>query len=289
MIIKSLRHKIRQSQYSVNYVFDGMPKEQAERWLVFQNIQNGFTRKSIIEEFNTNAHFLHDNLKRSKTIRYHEVLAFAHENSSDLNREKLQAITHQYLKLRDPKGSAMALAVPHHEKHSHIHILLTSNSLGSSKSGDMMMTNAQYYDIRREMERWVLKTYPELHRSTVYLSKEEIHELLPEQQRAERRLMELEKPKVKNGTAKERVSKTVKQILEKSSSLQDFIERMNKPKEFQTYSRKGKLTGIIHDNKKKYRFSNLGINLMEENFTVLSRMQELENLEPIKSSNSLER
>lgn len=289
MIIKSLRHTVRSSSYSVNYLFDGMPKKQEKQWLVFRNIQNGFTRKSIIEEFNNNAHFLNDNLKRSKTIRYHEILAFAHENSSDLNREKLQAITHQYLKLRDPNGSAMALAVPHHEKHSHVHIIITSNEIGSNRSGDMMMTNAQYYDIRREMERWVLKTYPELHRSTVYLSNEEIHQLLPKKQRTERRLLDLEKPKPSSSSAKDKISKSVKQILDKCNSLQDFIVRINKHKDFQTYSRKSKLTGIIHENKKKYRFTNLGINLIDENFSVLSRMEELQNLELPKSSNSLER
>jgi MobA/VirD2-like, nuclease domain len=289
MIIKSLRHKVSSSEYSVNYVFDGMPQNQEEQWVIFQNIESGFDRNSITNEFNENAHLLHKNLKRKKTIRYHEILAFSHENSPDLNREKLQAITQKYLKLRDPKNIAKAICVPHNEKHSHIHILLTSNAIGSPKSSDMMMTNAQYYDIRREMERWVLREYTELHRSTVYLSKEEIDQLLPEKYRAERRLMEIEKPVKNKNSAKEQVSQMVKKILERSHSLSDFIEQINKTKEFQTYSRRGKLTGLVHENKKKFRFSTLGINLLEENFAVLSRMSELENSKSKGSELSFER
>lgn len=280
MIIKSLRHFVRSSSSSVNYVFDGMPKNEEQQWVIFQNIENGFDRDSIINEFNENAQLLHKNLKRSKTTRYHEILAFAHENTVDLTREKLQVIAHKYLSLRDPEHLSKAICVPHNEKHSHIHILLTSNAIGSSKSGDLMMTNQKYYDIRREMERWILIEYPELHYSTVYLSQEEIYNLLPEKYKAQRRMLELEKPEKSKNTAKEKVSETIQKILEKSQSLTDFIERINQTKEFKAYFRRGKLTGVIHENKKKYRFSNLGINLLKENFTVLSRMSELENIQP---------
>jgi len=279
MIIKSLRHFVRSSSSSVNYVFDGMPQKEEQQWVVFQNIETGFDRDSIINEFNENAQLLHKNLVRRKTMRYHEILAFAHENSVDLTREKLQVITHKYLSLRDPEHLCKAICVPHNEKHSHIHILLTSNAIGSSKSGDMMMTNKKYYDIRREMERWILMEYPELHHSTVYLSQEEINCLLPEKYKTERRMMELQKPEKIKKTAKEKVSVAIQKILEKSHSLSDFIERINQSNEYKAYFRRGILTGVIHENKKKYRFSNLGINLLKENFTVLSRMSELESIE----------
>ena len=171
MIIKSLRHKQRNSAYSVNYTFDGMSNEAENQWLVFQNISQGFDRNSIIQEFNANAQYLTKTAKRKKVFRYHEVLAFAHENSRDLSRDKLQKIVKEYLKLRDPKGLSKAICVPHldEDKHYHVHILLTSNYIESSRSSDMRMSNERYYEIRRNMERWMLDTMPELHRSTVYL------------------------------------------------------------------------------------------------------------------------
>jgi hypothetical protein len=289
MIIKSLRHKVRSSKYSVNYIFDGLPKERKDQWVIYQNITDGFTRESIIQELNANAEYLSSTLQRKKTIRFHEILAFSHLNEKDLNREKLQRIAHKYLQLRDPDSASLAICVPHIEKHTHIHILLTSNAMGSTKSGDMRMSNARYYEIRRSMERWVLQTYPELHQSTVYLPKEEIHQLLPKKYQAQRRIAEVSAPKQSKGTAKAKVSVLVKEILEKSTSMEDFVKRINKQNGFHTYSRKGKLSGIIHEQKKKYRFSTLGINLLEENFNVLSRMSKLETIHEKKKEISQSR
>jgi hypothetical protein len=267
-----------------------MPSEKENQWMIFQNIATGHDRKSIIQEFNENAHYIKSTPKRRLTMRFHEILAFSHKNSDDLTREKLQAIAHTYLKLRDPENSSLALCVPHREKggHSHIHILLSSNAVGSSKSGDRMMTNFEYYEIRRKTERWMLENYPELHHSTVYLPEKEILSLIPDTYKAERRLMELDEPKQKGSTAKDQVAEMVKSMLDKSNSMNEFIERINKLPSFQTYSRRGKLTGIIHEGKKKFRFSTLGINQLEENFTVLSRMNELETMRK-DSSQSIER
>lgn len=280
MIIKSLRHKQRNANYSVNYVFDGIPEDKNEQWIIFQNMTDGFSREEIINQFNENAQYLTKTLKRKKTFRYHEILAFAHDNAKDLNREKLQRITNKYLSLRDPNGLSQAICVPHLDKHFHVHILLTSNFIESSRSGDMMMNNQQYYELRREMERWILRELPELHLSTVYLSQEEIQKTLPSKYRAERRLLELNKSSQKS--AKSRLAEKISSLLSKSNTLEEFEQIINREPEFKTYYRRGKLTGIIHQNKKKYRFKNLGINLLRENFQVLKRMNELQQ---IKSRN----
>lgn len=293
MIIKSLRHKAPSAEYSVNYVFNGMPPKKENQWVIFQNITKGYDRNSIIQEFNDTAKLLRISPNRKTTIRYHEVLGFSHKSSPHITREKLQAIAHEYLKLRDPESASNALCVPHCEKggHWHIHTLLSSNDVGSPKSGDRMMGDYFYYELRRETERFMLKTYPELHHSTVYLSEKEIQSLIPEQYRAERRLMELEKqPKKKGSAIKEQASGIVKSILDKSNTLNEFIEKINTNSDYKTYSRRGKLTGIIQkEGKKKFRFSTLGINLLDENFIVLSRMNELEALNKENSSKSLER
>ncbi len=277
MIIKSIRHKQFLANYSVNYIFDGISKDPENQWLLFQNISRGFERKDIIDSFNDNAQYLTKTPNRKKVYRYHEVLAFAHENSRDLTREKLLKIINKYLHLRDPKSLSKAICVPHlDKKHYHIHILLTSNFLQSSRSGDMMMTNEQYYSIRREMERFVLREMPELHRSTVFLEEREIEGLLPEKFRSERRLIQLEKPAKNRNHKKEKVAEIIKEILYKSNTIEEFENLINNTPEYQTYSRNGKLTGIIHERKKRYRFSNLSIPLLKENFRTLKRMQELE-------------
>lgn len=281
MIIKSIRHKQFLSNYSVHYIFDGMENELDKKWLIFQNISRGFERSDIIREFNDNARYLTKTAKRKKVFRYHEVLAFAHENSRDLTREKLQKIAHEYLKLRDPQGLSKAVCVPHleQEKHYHIHILLTSNHIESPRSGDMMMTNEQYYHIRREMERYVLRTMPELHRSTVFLKEAEIQQILPQKYRGERRLMQLEKPAKKRNHQKEKVAEIVHEILHKSNTLEEFTELLKKTPQIEPYYRGGKLTGIIHERNKKYRFKTLGIELFRENFRTLKRMSEIKQIQ----------
>jgi len=282
MIIKSLRHTQSLANYSVNYVFDGISTEQNNQWLIFQNISRGFDRDSIIQEFNNNASYLTKTAQRKKVYRYHEVLAFAHENSNekDLSREKLQRIANEYLKLRDPQGLSKAVCVPHLEKdkHYHIHILLTSNFLESSRSSDMRMDNERYYYIRREMERIILRTMPELHRSTVYLENEEIEQLLPQKYRSERRLIQLEKPARNRNHTKEKVAERIKELLVKSNTLEDFEILINAEPDLKTYSRSGTLTGVILNNK-KYRLKNLGIPLYQENFRTLKRMNEIQKLQ----------
>ena len=280
MIIKSIRHKQFLANYSVNYIFDGMSNEPDKDWLIFQNISRGFERQDIIDSFNENASFLTKTPNRKKVYRYHEVLAFDYVSSKYLTREKLQRIASVYIKFRDPKSLSKAVCVPHLEKdkHYHIHILLTSNHIESSRSSDMMMTNEQYYNIRREMERFVLREMAELHRSTIFLEEREIEKLLPEKYRSERRLMQLEKPARNRNHKKEKVAEIIKEILHRSNTIEEFENMINTTPEYQTYSRNGKLTGIIHERKKRYRFSNLGIPLLKENFRTLKRMQELERI-----------
>ena len=278
MIIKSLRHTQFLSNYSVNYVFDGMSNEPEHRWVIFQNVSSGYDRKSIIKEFNSNAEYLTKTQKRKRCYRYHEVLAFAHENSQDLSREKLQRICNEYLKLRDPQGLSKAVCVPHLDKgHYHIHILLTSNFLESSRSGDMRMSNKRYYEIRRSMERWVLREMGELHRSTVYLDEKEIEQILPERYRSERRLLQLGKKPAKNRNhTKDKVAQRIKELLAQSNTLEQFETLINAESDLKTYQRSGRLTGVIYNNR-KYRLKNL-IPLYQENFQVLKRMQELERI-----------
>ena len=278
MIIKSLRHTQFLSNYSVNYVFDGMSNEPEHRWVIFQNVSSGYDRKSIIKEFNSNAEYLTKTQKRKRCYRYHEVLAFAHENSQDLSREKLQRICNEYLKLRDPQGLSKAVCVPHLDKgHYHIHILLTSNFLESSRSGDMRMSNKRYYEIRRSMERWVLREMGELHRSTVYLDEKEIEQILPERYSSERRLLQLGKKPAKNRNhTKDKVAQRIKELLAQSNTLEQFETLINAESDLKTYQRSGRLTGVIYNNR-KYRLKNL-IPLYQENFQVLKRMQELERI-----------
>ena len=291
MIIKSLRHTQRDSTYSVNYTFDGMSNNLKNNWLIFRNISLGFDRQSIISEFNTNAGYLTKTAKRKKVFRYHEILSFSHEDSQNLSRDKIQRIAEYYLNLRDPNELSKAVCVPHIEenKHYHIHILLTSNYIESSRSSDMRMNNERYYHIRREMERWMLREMPELYRSTVYLKEQEIEQLLPEKYKRKRRLLQLNERPQKRNQKKEKLAEMVGEILHRSTTLEQFENLLNEQSEFKTFSRNGKLSSIICNNQ-KYRLNTLGVPLYKESFRVLKRMNEIQRLEKGRNvSGELER
>lgn len=282
MIVKSLRHTTPQFGYIVNYVCDGVPKQKDYRWIEMHNITRGADRKSIIFDFEENAQYLQIRATpaRKKVFKYHEILAFAKESTPHLTKEKLVAIAREYNRLRDPNDSALSICVPHYEKGKivHLHCIYSSNHVLSQTSSDMRMDNATYYELRRNIERFTLKNYPELHHSTVYLDKKEIARLLPKEILAERKKQEFSSPKdFGKQTKKQFVADTVRAILEKSTSIHDFKSRVEALDGFATYSRNGKLAGII--NGKKYRFKTLGIQLLHENFKVLERLGELEDLQ----------
>ena len=289
MIVKSMRHKNPSFDYVVEYLYEGMPKNPDLRWVLYHNLSRGIDTKSIIQEFEENALYLkqRSSITRSKVYKYHEVLAFSVESTPFLNPEKLKKLALEYIKLRDPENASIALCVPHIEKgrHVHLHLLFTSNHIGSDKSSDMRMDNAMYKRIRREIEFKMLRLYPELHHSIVYLDEKEILKLITKKYQLQRNpVKSFKKKDFGKQSKKKQVAETIQILLDKSTSISGFIEIINSTEGFSTYSRYNKLTGVLVDGK-KYRFSTLDIQLLPENFKVLERMGELEELEKKQKSN----
>lgn len=291
MIVKSMRHKNASFDYIVEYLYEGMPKNPDLRWALYHNLSRGIDTKSIIQEFEENAEYLklRSSLSRKKIYKYHEVMAFSIESTPFLTPQKLKNLALEYIKLRDPESASIALCVPHIEKgrHVHLHLLFSSNFIRSNKSSDLRMDKAMYYRIRREIETIMLKLYPELYHSVVYLTEKEIEKLLPKEYQQQRVPVESQKKKdFGNQSKKKQLAGTIQSLLDISTSLLNFTEAINNIKGLSTYSRNNKLSGVIMDGK-KYRFSTLGIQLLPENLKVLERMGELDELEKNQKSNKL--
>lgn len=281
MIVKSLRHSSFNFGILVNYLFNGMDKKnRVNRWIHLHNLQYGCTPAEITNEFEDNAQYLRRNkTSRKRIYKYHEILSFSKESSQYLSNEKLQEIAKDYLKIRDPHHSAKAFCTVHYEKkHTHLHFIISSNHIGSDRSSDMRMDNKQYFEIHREIERETLRKFPELVHSTVYLENEEIKKLILEKYHIQiREETEAQKDFGKQ-TKKQKIANQVRDLLDKSSSLNDFIKKLEQSMNLQAYYRKEKLTGVIADGK-KYRLKTLGIELVPERLNVLSRLNELEKLQ----------
>lgn len=282
MIIKSLRHTSPAFDYIIEYLDEGMPKDPDLRLALYHNLSRGIDKESIVQEFEENAKYLRkrSSLGRKKTVKYHEILGFSKESTPFLTQEKLKKLALEYIRLRDPEGASIALCVPHIErdKHIHLHLLFSSNHVGSEKASDMRMDNSTYYRIRKEMERYMLRQYPELHHSVVYLKENEINDLLPPEYRQAKSIKSNSRKEFGKQTKKQYVASEVQSVLDKSTSTQSLIEGLKKLDGYDTYTRNGKLTGVIFDGK-KYRFKTLGIQLLPENLKVLERMDEIHQLE----------
>lgn len=282
MIIKSLRHTTPSFDYIVEYLNEGMPKDPNLYWALYHNLSRGIDKRSVIQEFEENAKYLRkrSSLGRKKTVKYHEILAFSKESTHYLTEEKLKKLALEYIRLRDPEGASIAFCVPHIErdKHIHLHLLFSSNHVGSEKASDMRMDNSTYYRIRKEMERYMLRQYPELFHSVVYLKEKEINELLPLKYQQKRNVKPRAKKDFGKQTKKQQVSDTIRALLDKCTSTHSLVEGINKLEGYETYTRNGTLTGAVCDGK-KYRFKTLGIQLLPENLKVLERMDELKQLE----------
>jgi len=260
-----------------------MDSEKNNRWVIFHNLQNGHERRDIINEFEANAEYLlSKQASRRKTYKYHEILAFSEDSSKHLTNEKLQEIARDYLKIRDPQQACKAMAVVHYEKkHTHLHLILSSNFIGSDKSSDMRMNHRSYFDIRRSTERTTLQKFPELVQSTVYLEPEEIKKIVPEKYHDQIRSKSKGNKSFGKQTKKQLISNQVQEILDKSSSLTDFQYRLENNKNIQPYFRRDKLQGVVVDGK-KYRLKTLGIEMLPEKLHVLSRLNELEKVSKAK-------
>jgi hypothetical protein len=281
MINKSIRHSSHKFGILVNYLFNGMDKKnRANRWIHLHNLQNGCTPIEITDEFEDNTLYLRKNkTSRKRIYKYHEILSFSKESSQNLSNEKLQQIARDYLKIRDPHHSAKAFCTVHYEKkHTHLHFIISSNHIGSDRSSDMRMDNKQYFEIRREIERETLQKFPELVHSTVYLENEEIKKLIPEKYHNQIREKTVTQKDFGKQTKKQKIANQVRDLLDKSSSLNNFIKKLEQSTNLQAYYRKEKLTGVIADDK-KYRLKTLGIELVPERLNVLSRLDELEKLQ----------
>ena len=284
MIVKSVRHSTYRFDTLVNYVLDGMDTKLDEnRWVLFHNLQNGHQRQDIIKEFEANAEFLKKRITtRRRCYKYHEILAFTKESSKHLTNEKLQEIGRDYLSVRDPEKACKALIVAHWElSHVHLHLILSSNFIGSEKSSDMRMDNKTYYEVRRSIERSTLEKFPELVQSTVYLEPEEVRKIVPLKYHEQIRTKPKKSKDFGKQTKKQLISNQVQEILDKSSSLIDFQNRLENDKNLQPYFRRERLQGVIVDNK-KYRLKTLGIEHLPEKLHVLSRLNELEQISKSK-------
>lgn len=193
--------------------------------------------------------------RKNSVVIYHEVLSFSSKDKITL--EMLEDITQKYIALR--ANDAVVLAKPHIEEgHIHVHILISGTACCSSKV--MRLDNKQFTDIRKSIEAYQIKKYPQLHNSIVHINKKDQYrsqEKAAKNTRKERGLQTKKRMGAHKKLDKEKLQKALFEMLDYSQTKDDFM-RFLEQENLELYLYRGKLTGVIYKGR-KYRFRTLGI------------------------------
>ena len=150
----------------INYI---LKEQKADAWTLLHNMDaSPNDKEAIIKEFVDN-----DQCRKKRkngNAYYHEILSFSHLDYKAISSNLwiLEDLTQEYILKRT---NGLALAYPHiddgikKQPSIHVHILLSANEVGSSKS--IRISKAQLKRIKREIEEYQIENYPEIKHSTI--------------------------------------------------------------------------------------------------------------------------
>ena len=291
MVIKTLRCK-QSNQFGrlVKYVLSEKSRkypEMGEPFMVVNHI------RSLEDEGITNAFSANDDFRKKRkngVAMYHEILSWHEDDTANLTMESLEDMAREYVRIRGE--NALCVAAPHFDRsHWHIHFLFSGTEYKSDKT--LRMDNKRFEDIRRGIEEYQLEKYPELTHSIVHTNKpkrERKNSIVSDKNTRKENEYQA-KRRSKKQLDKEHISKVVAQNLERSKKEKQFFAQLEKEENLRLYTYRGKITGIIF-NKRKYRFSTLGIDKvkLEKLRSVETEVElRLAELEKLRSAKSLKR
>ena len=104
--------------------------ENDKSFIVTHNVK-GSSLKGWEAQYNENNTYRKQKRKNSVFVT-HELLSWHHRDAKNLTLKKMEAMTREYIKLRNPNG--MYIAVPHFDKeHCHVHLCVSGVELKSGK------------------------------------------------------------------------------------------------------------------------------------------------------------
>jgi len=258
MIIKSKSHKWSAQLYArmVRYLMDDKGRADENSWSFFHNLTAGFEEQDIVQELMANDVF---RKKRKNGIALqHLILSFHELDSEKIDPLILQDLTQKFLELYAPKSVAFA-RVHTGEKHWHVHVLVSANELGSSRS--TRVSKQEFARIQRELEVYQLEKYPFLNNSIVKLRPERDQKIRKKSDHPEKPLSEQElrmKDRLgKQPTQKEGMKAQLKAFLQQADSTQAFYDLLEQHG-FELYTYREKIRGFFKDGK-KFRFRTIGV------------------------------
>ena len=192
-------------------------------------------------------------LRKRKDSVYctHEILSWHRDDAGKVTLEKLDDMTREYIKLRNPKG--MFIAIPHFDRdHYHMHICTSGIEYRTGHS--MRLSKSAFGKLKLDIQKFQKERFPEFEKSVVDHGAKD-----------KRRGKEHENIK-HDEKDKRYLSAILKTCYKKANSIKTF-DSLIKDSGLKTYQRGGRLSGVVY-NDRKYRLQKLGFNK--------DRLQELE-------------
>ncbi len=289
MIVKTVRWKNKNFKKLIDYINEDKGRASDDVFTIFHNVKNP-TIYGAIKSFRENDKF---RKKRKNGVAvYHEVLSFSEKDTNQIlttynsnrkllgkkynsNRkllDKLEQIALEYIQIRG--GNALCFAKPHlSDKNIHIHFAFSGIEYRSKKT--LRMSNKKFLEVRKGIEKFQMEKFPEIKNSIVYHKDKKVQK----QKNCSDKEFQLKRRVGK--TDKEKLKSILSEIFSFSKSFDEFVVRVQEKKEFELYSYRGKVNGVIYKGR-KYRFKTLGFE-REKFFKIHQVEQELTKIRKHRS------
>lgn len=254
---------------------DRLFDREGKSFIVTHNLK-GNSINEWEKQFKENEVFRTQRRKDSVLLR-HEILSWHREDAKNITLQKLEEMTREYIKLRNPNG--LYIAAPHFDKgHYHVHVCASGVEYRTGKS--LRLSKKELKKLKKDIQGYQVERFPELSHSIVQHGKKE-KSLVSEKEYQH---------KLRTGreTDKEKIIGMLKINYEKAVSKENFIEKL-KESGLSIYSRSGKVTGILYQGW-KFRFKKLGFTdeRLKELDQSLERERELQKIRESRKEKNVE-
>jgi len=262
MIIKSMPRKTPSFSQLYSYITDGGEKEKSPQSVIFQNLFRNDSR--MVFEFEQNSKLL--TKRKNSNYLYHEIISLKTQDLElDLSNQKkmLNQIVREYIKNRAPKCLVYAQIHTEHSHNLHFHLMISANEVGSRKR--LSLKKYQFNKIKRELEGYVLKNFPEL-------KQEKIIDIKGVNKKASRKEFEFKK-RTNKASEKEELKSAISWFVGSGLSHKEALEFLSKGG-YEVYKR-GSNYGLFSVNtKRKFRLKTLGLSaeVLEKSGDLLTKI-----------------
>ncbi len=166
-----------------------------------EDIEHAFLENSKLMRKRKNGNYL-----------YHEILSITLEDGVSLLHAKdcLREIALQYIEMRCARNMVFGCLHEDHKDHLHYHLMISANELNETKRH--RLTTAQFDKLKRDLEFFVLKQFPELKQKRINTASREEKKLSRKAADQKRRAGKLER--------QEEVRETLRKAMQDASSFE---------------------------------------------------------------------